>query len=102
MNAATRWLAAAALCIPAPVVAQFVEEPVAVRTEGLPTHLRLRVEEKAQEGATALIHYVNRTRMMGWQLRVEEIVAAGDAVRTASRAGQKTFRVATRGAPRAR
>jgi hypothetical protein len=67
-------LTAASIIVAGSVAAQQPEAPVRITTEGLPTHMRDRLEQKAQEGPTALIRYVNRTRMMGYQIRVEDIV----------------------------
>ena len=58
-------------------VAQDVEPPVAVRTEGLPDHLRARIEEKAQHGITELSRYIDSTRHIHG-LRVEFVVKAGE------------------------
>jgi hypothetical protein len=69
-----RLIAAAALAVAGSVGAQEAEKPVPIRTDGLPSHVRARLEAKAQEGSAALIQYVNRTRMMGHQVRVEDIV----------------------------
>ena len=66
-------VAAAALVVAGSALAQ-AAQPVRIKTEGLPNHVRERLEAKAQEGPEALIQYVNRTRMLGYQVRVEEIV----------------------------
>lgn len=50
------------------------DAPVRIDTAGLPTNVAARLQAKAQEGSTALIQYVNRTRMLGYQVRVDEIV----------------------------
>jgi hypothetical protein len=74
----TRTILAAALFAIAPIAsAQDAERPVAVKTDGLPDHLRARIEEKAQQGPTALIRYVNSTRHIH-NLRVEMIVKPDD------------------------
>ena len=68
-----RILVAASFFAAASAAAQQPEMPVAVKTEGLPEHLRARIEAKAQEGPTSLIRYINSTRHLH-NLRVEEIV----------------------------
>jgi hypothetical protein len=55
-------IAGIALAIALPVSAQVIEPPVAVKTDGLPSHVRKRLEEKAKKGRTAVIQYINRTR----------------------------------------
>ena len=42
--------------------AQGAEEPLTVRTEGLPQTVGARLTEKGQQGITALTQYLNRTR----------------------------------------
>jgi hypothetical protein len=74
---ATALLASSAL-------AQEAEAPVAVRTDGLPDHLKVRIEEKAAQGQTALIRYVNSTRHIH-NLRVEMVVKPGDATNVAKK-----------------
>ena len=44
------------------VAAQEAEEPVAVNTDGMPDHLKVRVEEAAKQGPTALRRYLDSTR----------------------------------------
>jgi hypothetical protein len=66
-------LAVATLVVAPSAFAQEAEKPVAVNTVGLPDHLKARIEEKAQEGPTALIRYINNTRHIH-NLRVEMIV----------------------------
>jgi len=68
-----RTFVASLLVVSASAVAQQAEPPVAVKTDGLPDHVRARIEAKAQEGPTALIRYINSTRHLH-NLRVEEIV----------------------------
>jgi len=51
------------------------EPPVRIRTEGLPAHVAERLHEKARLGMTELVHYVNRTRMMGHQVRLADLLA---------------------------
>lgn len=81
-NLSKSLFAAAALSIVAPVLAE--ERPVRIKTDGMPSYLRERLQAKAQEGPTALIQYVNRTRMMGYQIRVEDIVVPHATVAAAS------------------
>ena len=66
-------IAASFFAAAAPVLAQEAEKPVAVKTDGLPGHVRARIEAKAQEGPTALIRYINSTRHIH-NLRVEMVV----------------------------
>ena len=73
----TRGLCVAALCVAGVAAA---EQPVRVRTDGLPTHMRLRVEAVAQQGPTALRQYLQRTRMVGYNLRIEEVAVDTDIV----------------------
>lgn len=54
------------------------EQPVRVRTDGLPTHMKQQVQAAAQQGPTALRQYLQRTRMIGYNLRIEEVVADAD------------------------
>ena len=60
------------------------EQPVAVNTANLPTHLRERLEEAAQRGQPAVIQFVNRTRMI-YQLRAEDVLAKPQSTATADR-----------------
>ena len=76
MKNVIRILAAAALL--AAASAQAAESPVRVRTDGMPSHMRLQVEAAAQQGPTALRQYLQRTRMLGYNLRVEEVVVEAD------------------------
>ena len=55
-------VAASLFAIAGVAVAQQPEAPVAVNVEGLPQDIRARIEEKAKEGPTALIRYLQRTR----------------------------------------
>ena len=68
-------LAAAALVVAGTAAAQ-IEAPVQVKTDvpWVPAHMRAPLEAKALEGPTALMRYVNRTRTMGYPVRVEDIV----------------------------
>jgi hypothetical protein len=76
-NAARFVLAIATFVVAASATAQEAERPVNVTTDGLPDHLRARIEEKAKQGPTALIRYVNGTRHIH-NLRVEFIVKPDD------------------------
>lgn len=66
-----RVLAAAACCFALGAVAQ--EPPVAVNVDGLPSHVRARILEKAKLGRTALIQYLNRTYTVH-QLRPQFVI----------------------------
>jgi hypothetical protein len=70
--------AAAALVLAGSVAAQEAEKPVAVKVDGLPSQIRTQIQDKARQGPTPLIQYLNRTRMMGYQLRVEDVVQPQD------------------------
>jgi hypothetical protein len=72
-NIARTLIAAAALAVAAPVYAQEAEPPVAVKTDGLPPQLQMRLQEKAQQGQTAVIQYINRTRNVH-NLRAEDVI----------------------------
>ena len=50
------------------------EPPVAVNVDGLPSHVRARILEKAKQGRTALIQYLNRTQTVH-QLRPQFVIA---------------------------
>ena len=77
-NTLTRTLVAAAALAAGTTFAN--EQPVRVKTDGLPTHMKLQVQAAAQQGPTALRQYLQRTRMLGYNLRVEEVVADADLV----------------------
>jgi len=82
----TNCLRIAALSLAATsAVAQEAEFPVAVNTEGLPDHVRARIEDKAQNGITELRRYLDSTKHIR-VLRVELVVKQGDtqALATAS------------------
>jgi len=53
--------------------AQEPEAPVRVNVEGLPAHVRERILEKAEQGATALIRYLHRTEAVH-QLRPQFVI----------------------------
>ena len=77
-NTIARTLVAAAALAAGSAIA--TEQPVRVKTDGLPSHMRLQVEAAAQQGPTALRHYLQRTRMIGYNLRVEDVVVDADLV----------------------
>lgn len=77
-NILTRTLIAAAALAAGSAVA--TEQPVRVKTDGLPSHMRLQIQAAAQQGPTALRHYLQRTRMIGYNLRVEDVVVDADLV----------------------
>jgi len=79
-----RTIAAAGLL--AAATAQASEPPVRVNTAGLPSHMKLQVEAAAQQGQTALRHYLQRTRMLGYQLRIEDVVAESELAGTLAKA----------------
>ena len=49
------------------------EAPVAVNVAGMPTHVADRIRDHAAKGQTALLRYLDRTRMIH-QLRIEDVV----------------------------
>ena len=53
--------------------AQEREAPVKVNVDGLPSHVRVRILEKAQHGQTAVIRYLQRTQGVH-QLRAESVI----------------------------
>jgi hypothetical protein len=72
-------VAAALFAVAGIAVAQEPEAPVAVNVEGLPRQVRERIEEKAKQGETALIRYLQRTRHIH-NLRPEQVIKPrGDA-----------------------
>jgi hypothetical protein len=77
-NLTKHLLAAAILVLATSAFAQDAEKPINVSTDGLPDHVKARILEKAQQGPTALIRYVNSTRHIH-NLRVEMIVKPDDA-----------------------
>ena len=87
-------LAAATLAVAGSALA---EQPVRVRTDGLPTHMRERIEAAAQEGPTALRQYLQRTRMVGYNLRMEEVVAGADIVGLAAKSPQPVVQLSKPG-----
>ena len=56
------------------------DAPVRIKTEGLPTHMRAQLEAAAQQGPVALRQYLQRTRMVGYNLRIEEVARDTDIV----------------------
>jgi hypothetical protein len=77
-------LAAALFATALSAAAQEAEPPVAVITDGLPDHVRVRVEEKAQQGHTALRRYIYSTRHIH-NLRIEMIVKPDDGTTTVAK-----------------
>ena len=100
MKTTTRSLFLAAGCVMAG--SAFAEPAVQVRTEGLPTHMKQQVQAAAQQGPTALRQYLQRTRMVGYNLRMEEVVTNADLVGVQSKSPEavvvisKTAKVAAR------
>ena len=88
-NLMKQLLAAATLVFATSAFAQDAEKPVNVNTDGLPDHLNARIQEKAQQGRTALIRYVNSTRHIH-NLRVEMIVKPDDAAAVAKGSKEPT------------
>jgi len=72
------FVGAGALVAAAGVAAQDAEPPVAVKLDGLSTHVRERIEAKAKQGLTPLIQYLNTSRPVH-QLRAEDIVKPADS-----------------------
>lgn len=68
--------------------AQQVEEPIAVRTDGLPPAVGARLTEKGKQGITALMQYVNRTRMIHG-LDINGVAKAGDKRLAFQQSGQE-------------
>jgi hypothetical protein len=75
--------------------AQEAEPPITVITEGLPDHVRARVEEKAQQGHTALRRYLQSTRHIH-NLRMEVIVKPDDGAATVAKVSKEPAKVADR------
>ena len=69
--AAGAWAAGSAFAQPAP------EQPVAVKVNHLPHHVRDRIHAKAEQGITALARYLDRTRIV-YQLRLMDVVVGYD------------------------
>lgn len=87
-------LAAAALfAIAGVALAEEPEAPVAVNVEGLPRELRVRIEEKAKEGPSAVIRYLQRTYHLH-HLRAEDIIKPAEASPPAAK--QEDTRVSVR------
>ena len=63
----------ATLALAAAAAAQESQAPVQVNVDGLPTHVRNRIIEKAQHGQTAVIQYLQRTQTVH-QLRAESVI----------------------------
>ena len=62
MKTITTILAACAALLASAALAAPAEEPVAVRTDHLPSHVARRVEQEAAKGPAALRRYVTITR----------------------------------------
>ena len=73
-------------------LAQEAESPVAVNTEGLPDHVRARIEEKAQHGITELRRYLDSTKHIHG-LRTEFVVKSGES-QALAKAREEDLRVA--------
>ena len=93
-NFKNRLRVAALSVVATSAIAQEAEPPVAVRTEGVPDHLRARVEEKAQHGVTELRRYLDSTKHIHG-LRVEFVVKAGE-FQTLANAREENLRLAQR------
>ena len=63
----------ASLAFAAAAAAQESQAPVPVNVDGLPTHVRNRILEKAQHGQSAVIQYLQRTQTVH-QLRPENVL----------------------------
>ena len=66
-------VAATLLAVATSIAAQEAERPVAVNTDGMPDHLKVRVEEAAKQGTTALRRYLDSTRHI-YNIRMIAIV----------------------------
>ena len=82
-NIARILLAGTTLALSATALA---DAPVGIKTEGLPTHMRQQLEAAAQPGPAALRQYLQRTRMVGYTLRIEEVARDTDIVGTTAKA----------------
>jgi hypothetical protein len=87
-------IAASLLALAGSVGAQEAEKPVAVNVEGMPAHLSARLQEKAKQGPTAVIQYINRTRHIH-NLRADAVIKPEEASNVA-RAGKDETLVAER------
>ena len=76
MNTKSIALAIATLAFAGATLAQEAEPPVAVKTDGLPIHVAAKVQQKAQEGVTALRRYITNTRMVN-ELYIYSLVKKG-------------------------
>jgi hypothetical protein len=94
MNNATPYaIALSCLAFAGAVCAQQAEAPVAVNTDGMPHSLRARLEAKAQEGPTAVIRFINRTRNIH-QLRAQDVIRPDRPEASASRESARSEVVA--------
>jgi hypothetical protein len=69
----TRLILATAAFAAFSAAAEHAEKPVAVNTQGMPDHLKARIEKEAQQGPTALRRYLDSTRHIH-NIRMESIV----------------------------
>ena len=70
------------------------EQPLVVKTDGLPVHVAQKVKEKAAEGATSLRRYIYITRSMH-QLDMRSVVREEPTTQIASARSEKSEKVAT-------
>ena len=103
MNANTMklLLALSAFAVASNAFAQESEKPVNVTVERLPAAVATRIQEKAALGQTALIQYLNRTRMLH-QIRIESIVVAPAEPRVDTKAKVPEVQVAKGGSEKPR
>lgn len=95
MNRITRQLVACVAIAAAGLVnAQETEEPVAVKTQGLPPHVAKGVEAQAAKGITALRRYVERTRGI-YNLHLGSLVATPEEAKAMkAKAAQQEIQLA--------
>jgi hypothetical protein len=70
------------------------EQPLTVKTEGLPAHVAEKVRQKAADGATSLRRYVYITRSMHG-LDMRSLVREESAIEIAAARNEKAEKVAT-------
>ena len=85
-------VAAALLVLAGSALAEEARRPVAVNTDGLPDHLRIRIEEKAKQGPDALRRYLESVRHI-YDVRMDLIVK-NDEPAAVAKAGEPS-KVAT-------
>ena len=73
--------------------AQQTDEPLTVRTEGLPQAVGTRLTEKGQQGITALTQYLNRTRGVH-NLTVADVVKTDEQGRVVRQSAHPAVAVA--------